>query len=372
MNDTSKSLFDVPTPNIAREKLYKDLGNKSRLTHLDRVKETIINLSDEDRKAFDRWNIDRQMDEADAIKAQTKLDTAGEYLTEALELKNNMGKMNGISSGYYDIDQMTMGFAKGELTIVAGETSQGKTLLCVNMASKMLKNGHTVAFLTLEMTKPELVSRFWTIMGDDAFDNCFDKLLLQKAHSLNWRAVPQIIKNAKDSGASIVIIDHLHYFSRNFSNTAEELGAVTQEFKQAAIKYEIPVILISHTRKLEKFQKEAGINDLRGSSYIAQDSDIVLMVSQPRGDDDERRADKIQVKLLKNRNRLCYRIGAFVIHDKQGLNILPVTMQNGQYPCDQWRAPWLAKPAMYQKPPENPNISHLPVNEMPDEQKLFK
>lgn len=218
---------------------------------------------------------------------------------------------------------MTCGFAPGELTIVAGETSQGKTLLCCNVAANMIKEKHKVVFVTLEMTKAELLSRFWKILGYktdgegcEQLVNACKYLRFQQIDRMDWKTIPYLIEQAKDWGAECVFIDHLHYFARDMHDMANELGIITQEFKQAAIKFNIPIVLVSHTRKIEKGKKHADLNDLRGSSYIAQDADIVLMVWQ-----DKDSPDTITIGLDKNRNRLDYRVGTAVNHYKEGLII---------------------------------------------------
>jgi hypothetical protein len=70
-----------------------------------------------------------------------------------------------------------------------------------------------------------------------------------------------------------------------------------EELKKNAEMHDVPIILISHVRKTAKGES-AGIDDLRGSSYIAQDADVVLMVG--RDADDQ---SKLFVRIEKNRNR---------------------------------------------------------------------
>lgn len=199
------------------------------------------------------------------------------------------------------------------------------TLLCCNIAANMVKEKHKIVFVTLEMTKEELLSRFWNILGY-GYDEVGQKqmaeacqyLRFQQIDRMNWQTIPYLIEQAKSWGAECVFIDHLHYFAREMHDVANELGIITQEFKQAAIKNQLPIILISHTRKIEKGKSHADINDLRGSSYIAQDADIVLMVWQEQGEQTE----GIYIGLDKNRNRLNYKIGSSVRHDKCGLVIM--------------------------------------------------
>ena len=308
------------------EPKVKDRRAKAR-TRVERTMDNLLDLSESERNQILDRLIDDQMDAEEDAKVRAKLVDPTDYADEALDRMKNWGKVVGISSGYYDLDKMTCGFAPGELTIVAGETSQGKTLLCCNIAANMLRKNHKIVFVTLEMTKAELLSRFWKILGYGTDgDGCTQlmstvgqNMRFQEVDRMDWKTIPYLIEQAKEWGAECVFIDHLHYFARDMHDMANELGIITQEFKQSAIKHNIPIVLVSHTRKVEKGKKHADLNDLRGSSYIAQDADIVLMVWQ-----DKDNPDTITIGLDKNRNRLDYRVGTAVEHKKEGLIIQDV------------------------------------------------
>lgn len=302
----------------------KDRRTKAR-SRVERQMDNIRDLSESEREQILDKLIDDAADSEAEAKAKASLVDPVDFADGALNRMENWGKMVGLSSGYYAIDKMTMGFAPGELTIVAGETSQGKTLLCCNIAANMIKAKHKVVFVTLEMTKEELLSRLWKILGFGTdSDGCEEMveacqyLRFQQIDRMDWKTIPYLIEQAKEWGAECVFIDHLHYFAREMHDMANELGIITQEFKQAAIKNEIPIVLISHTRKVEKGKNRADLNDLRGSSFIAQDADIVLMVWQKPSEV----ADGICIGLDKNRNRLDYRVGSEVWHHKDGLVIM--------------------------------------------------
>lgn len=141
------------------------------------------------------------------------------------------------------------------------------TLLAMNIANNIAKTGKRVLFVTLEMTHAELTSRYMYINGGaDSRDYKTVALntLFQQNDELDWRDIDGLIKNAKERlDVDLVIIDHLHYFSRDTVNTAEDLGRITKEFKKNAIRYNIPIILISHIRKMAKDEQLSG-ESLRG------------------------------------------------------------------------------------------------------------
>lgn len=237
---------------------------------------------------------------------ETKSDKYGlalmaDYTDAARDYFAKWGRMQGMSTGYHSLDRLTKGLVGGELIVVAGKTSHGKTTLAMNIANRVAIRGNTVLFVTLEMTHAQLTSRYMYINGGETedYENASMNTVFQKNDELNWQDIDGLIAKAKEEiDVDLVVIDHLHYFSRELEKLAEDLGRITKEIKKNAIRYNIPVILISHVRKGPKATEAATIEDLRGSSYIAQDADIVLMVGQKA-----ELPGYIGVVIEKNRNR---------------------------------------------------------------------
>ena len=223
-----------------------------------------------------------------------------DFVDEAEERYKNRDKVQGLSTGFPSIDQLTMGLVEGELIIIAGPTSKGKTLLSMHIANNVAKYGGRVLFVTLEMTKAELTSRYMYVNGgkdSPDFSLVAANTVFQENDELDWKDIDGLIQNAKQElDVDLVIIDHLHYFARDIKNASEELGKITMTFKKNAIRHKLPIILISHIRKLGKDEDLSG-DSLRGSSLIAQDSDIVLMVNR------DPETNQMGVLIDKNRNR---------------------------------------------------------------------
>lgn len=228
---------------------------------------------------------------------QYDLDPLSDYTEEAKAIQENWGRFQGISSGYDTIDKLTKGFVGGELTVIAAKTTVGKTALAVNIANRVALKGTPVLFVTLEMTRPQLTSRFLFINGGDtdSYRKVAPLVVMQRSDELDWKSIDGLIGNfCKDFTNGFVVIDHLHYFTRELENVSEDLGRITKELKKNAIRHNVPVVLISHVRKSNG---RISIEDLRGSSYVAQDADIVLLCG--RSDDGK----KLGVRIEKNRNR---------------------------------------------------------------------
>lgn len=271
---------------------------------LDKVK----NLNSQDREKVVASILGVAANDSTKRNREIQIDSMDSKYDEIKKHYANWGKLIGLRTGNWVLDKMTMGLAPGEVIVVGGATSNGKTALSVNIAANIAMQGKVVLFVTLEMTHEELGVRFMKVMGDK-FETHMSNILWQKNDELNWRSIDALIRKAKEeAGAELVVIDHLHYFTRELKNVAEDLGNITKEFKKNAIRHKLPVILISHTRKApDSDTTKTGINDLRGSSYIAQDADVVLLVHRNM----KEFPNDIIVTLAKNRNRFGCPVGSF-------------------------------------------------------------
>lgn len=247
----------------------------------------------------------RPMNELLIAKNQrTQLTHIGEYVEEAQEYIKNWGKMQGLSCGIDTIDYMTMGLVPGELTILSGIESHGKTQLAINMGYNIARQNKPVLFVSLEMTKAQITSRMMKM--DEQYDVSNMPLFYQLEIALDYRDVGGLVKQGVSNGAELVIVDHLHMMPRGAENQAGEIGKIVAEFKKAAIKNNVPIVLLCQLRrindKIDNKRREPEMQDLKESSYISQDADIVLLLHR-NIEDQEANNDEITVVLHKNRNR---------------------------------------------------------------------
>ena len=235
----------------------------------------------------------------------------------------NFGMKEGLGSFLWQIDNMTAGFAPGELIIVMGQTNMGKSLVTANLEAQQAMAGHKVVFITLETDAKNLKKRLWQIMGEEQFNwVALQRNFFIQTHSrIPYTSIKYLVKKAKEElGAEIVYIDHLHYFSRDMQDQANGLGMITQEFKIIALENNIPIVLVSHVRKMEDRYARPGTDDARCSSFIAQDADVVLSVWQnPK----ECNFEHILVGLEKNRNRCIWKNYSYACFQRDGVKILP-------------------------------------------------
>lgn len=277
------------------------------MDNLTFLKGKIEALKPADQVKLYEYVLGASVETAKSARAELEFEMLADYHDEIEFRMKNWGKIMGLHTGNWVLDRMTMGLAPGELIIIGGATSNGKTVLSMNIAANVAKQGKSVLFVTLEMTHGEAGVRFRKILGEEQYDKCGATIFFQKNDELSWHSIDGLIRKAKEEAdCELVVIDHLHYFTREIQNIADELGNITKELKKNAIRHQLPIILISHTRKApDSHTRKTGINDLRGSSYIAQDADIVLMVERNL----KEFPNDIIVTLEKNRNRYGCKVG---------------------------------------------------------------
>jgi len=277
------------------------------MDNLTFLKSKIETLKPADQVKLYEYVLGASVEAAKSAAKELEFNMMIDYHDEIEFRMKNWGKIMGLHTGNWVLDRMTMGLAPGELTVIGGATSNGKTALRMNIAANVAKQGKSVLFVTLEMTHGEAGVRFRKILGEEQYLNTAANIFFQKNDELSWKSIDGLVRKAKEEAeCELVVIDHLHYFTREVQNVADELGNITKELKKNAIRHQLPIILISHTRKApDSHTRKTGINDLRGSSYIAQDADIVLMVERNL----KEFPNDIIVTLEKNRNRYGCKVG---------------------------------------------------------------
>jgi replicative DNA helicase len=257
------------------------------------------------RKKISVFDLIEHGDAADEIaKSAEKSEIAylKEFEPEAMEYIKNGQSYQGLHTGYKGIDMLMGSFVPGELLTIGGDTGHGKSLLAMNKAQNVYKQEQKpVLMVNLELTRNQAVQRFYNLTDDHDYAG----ILIQRAPAVAYKDIDVLMKKAKEEGACLVVIDHLHFFSRSADNVTQELSRITKHFKESAVENDLPVILLSHvtpTRIMNpdgsvKKEYKPGLHNLKGSSAIEQDSDMVMFVYRKEGE------SGIEVYLKKNRSR---------------------------------------------------------------------
>lgn len=234
--------------------------------------------------------------------------TAIKYLKadeeEWLETLVAEGVYEGIATGYPGIDNILGSFVPGELLTLGGDTGHGKSLLAMNIAQNVYeKEQKPVLLVNLELTESQARKRFYELSGES---RDYAGIIIQSAPMVTYQDIDVLMKKAKEEGACLVIIDHLHFFNDSIGdNAASALTRIMKHFKECAVMNEMPVMLLSHVTPTTRIDRDGNITTLKpdlhsfkGSRSIEQISDMVCFVF--RQDDD---SNNVEFYLRKNRSR---------------------------------------------------------------------
>lgn len=205
-------------------------------------------------------------------------------------------------------------FLLGDFTVTHNSTfSQSMTYL---QACK----GIPSLWFTLEMSWQELTRKFMKMDWEYQVTNKTRMLPIfypidNGGLSLDWIEM-QIMKAKKELGIKIAYIDHLHFLlplTGNMNNVSFVIGGIVQEIKNIAVRCEIPIVLMCHSKKID-VDTEPDLNSMRDSSMIAQTTDFTLLIYRKRnekstnkkgeessGDSQEIYSDKTVLSLEANR-----------------------------------------------------------------------
>jgi replicative DNA helicase len=240
-----------------------------------------------------------------------------DYIPRALERLNNPELFDGVRTGYTDLDNLIGGFADEELIVVGGGTGRGKSqfVQCI-MMNQVLQN-NPILFVTLEMSQIETTIRFMRMIKTKCDSEVLPELpiFFYAGDIINLKILDEAIRQGKEQGIKVVFIDHLHFFSRSTENSAQEIGLITREIKLMARKYKLPIVLVSHIRKLTTASSMPDLDDLKDSSAIAQDADTVLMVNRDIETTDKHEQRTMMVRTAKNRRTGKLGFSAYYLDD---------------------------------------------------------
>ena len=227
---------------------------------------------------------------------------------ETLYARDNTSDVTGIATGFTDLDRKTSGLHPGDLVIIAGRPSMGKTALAINIAENVaLDSKLPVAIFSMEMGATQLVMRMIGSVGklnqqdlrtgklqDDDWGRLTQALgKLNDApiyidesaalSSLDLRARSRRL-HRQNNGLGLIVVDYLQLMSSNVGkaseNRATEISEISRSLKALAKELQVPVIALSQlNRSLEqRTDKRPVMSDLRESGAIEQDADLILFI----------------------------------------------------------------------------------------------
>lgn len=240
------------------------------------------------------------------------------------------GQPTGVPSGFRDLDNLTGGFQKSDLIILAARPAMGKTALALNFAAHAAQKGIPSVVFSLEMPKNQLMMRLLSSIGridssrirkGDLTDDDLNRLSVAANTLTNMplsiddtggislvELRSRLRRHKKEFGLGLVIIDYLQLMgtsSKRADSREREVAELSGGLKALAKELDVPVIVLSQLNRSADTRTDhrPKTSDLRESGAIEQDADLIMFVYRdeyynPNSED----AGKAEIIVAKNRH----------------------------------------------------------------------
>lgn len=232
-----------------------------------------------------------------------------QILPEAVDridvLHQSDGSITGISTGYNEFDKLTAGLQPGDLVVIAGRPSMGKTTLAVNIAENAAIGSKVpTAIFSMEMPSQQLAFRMISSLGrvnqthlrtgnfpdeDWSRINTAVQLMSEAPIFIDDTAglSPTEIRARarrlqREHGLGLIVVDYLQLMAvpGNKENRATEISEISRSLKALAKELSVPIIALSQLNRgvEQRTDKRPVMSDLRESGAIEQDADMIIFI----------------------------------------------------------------------------------------------
>jgi len=259
----------------------------------------------------------------------------GEILKETFERIDKMherkGRLEGLETGFHELDDMTAGLQRSQLIIVAGRPSMGKTSFALTLASNIaLREDKPVAIFSLETSRQQIAENLLCQragvdahrlrkgdIGDDEWPRLTDAagrlseagIFIDDTPGLSPLALKAKARRLKARfGVELLVVDYLQLMESGVARSEgrqQEIALISRSIKGIARELEIPVIALSQLNRSVDSREDhrPRLSDLRESGAIEQDADLILFLFREEyyEPSDENRG-RAEVLVAKQRN----------------------------------------------------------------------
>jgi replicative DNA helicase len=257
------------------------------------------------------------------------------------ERHSNPDKLRGLATGFSEFDKKTGGLRPGDLIIVAGRPSMGKTTLAVNMAEYAAVHPDiraAVAIFSMEMPSEQVIERMLSSIGHVPLNNIRSgrisdddwtritsatsqlsdaRIFIDESPALTpteLRARARRLKR-ENHGLDLIVVDYLQLMqvAGTKENRATEIAEISRSLKALAKELSVPVIALSQLNRSveQRTEKKPVMSDLRESGSLEQDADMILLIYRDEVYDKNTTKKGIaEIDLAKHRNG---EIGTFLL-----------------------------------------------------------
>ena len=233
-------------------------------------------------------------------------DLLGPVYSFIQEANESGDSLIGVSTGFSEIDEITLGFQRSDLIVIAGRPSMGKTALALNIAENVARQtDRTVLIFSMEMSAEQVVRRFISsianidlqrLMRGQLQDNDWEgidkalsvlsnkKILLDDTPALSpteLRARSRRVKR-ENKDLAMIVVDYigLMQIPGKSENRVTEISEISRSLKALAKELDVPVVAISQLNRAVESRpnKRPILSDLRDSGAIEQDADVIAFL----------------------------------------------------------------------------------------------
>jgi len=259
-----------------------------------------------------------------------------DLVSQAFELieKREGSHVTGLATGYYELDGLTCGLQNGEMIIIAGRPSMGKTSLALNIAEYIgAVEKIPVAIFSLEMGNQQLAERFLCSFGQLESQSVRKGMLSTEHYEKLVQACGELSEAPIyiDDTASLtplhlrakarrlvsqhkircIVVDYLqlmHLGTGRIESRQQEITTISRYIKALARELNIPVVVLSQLNRSPEGREghRPRMSDLRESGSIEQDADVVILLHREdyyhRGEDGYEPTNAAEIIIAKQRN----------------------------------------------------------------------
>ncbi|MGI9344487.1 MAG: replicative DNA helicase [Gammaproteobacteria bacterium] len=248
------------------------------------------------------------------------------------ERHQNQQAITGLATGFNQFDEMTAGLQKGDLIIVAGRPSMGKTTLALNIAENAALNPsrpQPTAVFSMEMSTEQLALRMISSLGrvnqahlrngrfgDDDWPRINAAIQMMSEAPMYIDDTPAMTPTEirararrlkRQHGLELIVVDYLQLMqvAGSAENRATEISEISRSLKALARELEVPIIALSQLNRSveQRTEKKPIMSDLRESGAIEQDADLILFIYREEVyDKDTPRKGMADINIAKQRN----------------------------------------------------------------------
>ena len=275
----------------------------------------------------------------EANRSQSNILSMRELIPRSIDrlhqLAESGSKLLGSSTGFRAIDNKLQGLQDGDLIVVAGRPSMGKTAFAMNVAENVLvendENTGAVLVFSLEMPAESLTTRLLSGMSrldqqdvrSGKLDNKQVTQVVEQSKRLRelplyiddssllspmeLRARARRINRQEPNGLSLIVVDYLQLMQipGSLENRVNQISEISRSLKSLAKELNVPVIALSQLNRAveQRTDKRPMMADLRDSGAIEQDADVILFIYRDEVyNEDSEQGNKAEIIIGKQRN----------------------------------------------------------------------